>query len=210
KVITGIDVVCTGSDFEQLGPMLDQHQERYLKRPAELLVDGGFAKREQIKKAAAEGVTVYAPVMKIKGKAEDRYKAKLTDCAAVGAWRVRMGTDEAKELYKQRASSVELVNAHIRAQGLQQFNVRGREKVLAVTLWHALAYNLKQMVKLGYEELLKVLIEQFCVCIHAIRSGLRALARRLGPLVAKSVSQRRFYADAQAPMQGVHFGPFWP
>jgi hypothetical protein len=54
-----------------------------------------------------------------------------------------MGTDAAKELYKQRAASVEWVNAQTRAQrGVYQVRVRGQAKVKCLALWTAITHNL--------------------------------------------------------------------
>ena len=62
----------------------------------------------------------------------------------------RMGTDEAKQIYKDRAASIECANAHLRNRGLQRFNVRGLSKARAVLLWHALAHNLKRMMAMNF------------------------------------------------------------
>jgi len=61
-----------------------------------------------------------------------------------------MGSDEGNLIYKERAASVECVNAHLRNRGLRQFNVYGRLKARAVVLWHALAHNLARMLSLGF------------------------------------------------------------
>ena len=54
-----------------------------------------------------------------------------------------MGTDEAKTVYKERASTIETANADLKThRGLGQFKVRGLGKVKSVALWCALAYNL--------------------------------------------------------------------
>ena len=54
-----------------------------------------------------------------------------------------METEEAKEIYKQRASTAEWVNAQGRERhGLQRFVVRGLTKVRCVALLVALAHNL--------------------------------------------------------------------
>jgi len=53
-----------------------------------------------------------------------------------------MGTDEAKKTYKERASTVEWVNARLRRCGLTSFSVRGLKKVRAVLVLTALAHNL--------------------------------------------------------------------
>jgi hypothetical protein len=59
-----------------------------------------------------------------------------------------MGTEEAKTIYKDRASTAECVNALARRRGLVQFVVRGLAKVRAVVLWHALAHNVLRMAAL--------------------------------------------------------------
>jgi hypothetical protein len=53
-----------------------------------------------------------------------------------------MGSDAAKDIYKQRAATAECVNAQARNRGLTRFLVRGTDKVRAVVLWHALAHNM--------------------------------------------------------------------
>ena len=67
-----------------------------------------------------------------------------------------MGTDEAKVIYKERASTAECVNAIARNRGLRQFLVRGLKKVRAVILLYALAHNLMRAVTLRREAALAV------------------------------------------------------
>ncbi len=64
-------------------------------------------------------------------------------------WRARMASDQAKELYKQHAATIECTNAQLRRRGLCQFLVRGRHKARGVLLWHALAHNLMRMHSLN-------------------------------------------------------------
>lgn len=69
---------------------------------------------------------------------------------AVAAWRVRMGTPEAKALYKARAATAECVNALWKDhRGLQRLPVRGLAKVLCVALWMAVTHNLLRWVTLA-------------------------------------------------------------
>jgi hypothetical protein len=53
-----------------------------------------------------------------------------------------MGTEAAKEIYKERAATAECVNAQARNRGLIRFLVRGLDKVKATALWYALAHNM--------------------------------------------------------------------
>ena len=59
-----------------------------------------------------------------------------------------MGTEAAKEIYKERAATAECVNAQARNRGLQRLMVRGLNKVKAIALWFALAHNLMRTVAL--------------------------------------------------------------
>jgi len=115
--------------------------------PDEHLVDGGFAKKESIRDAARRGVTVYAPLMKPKKDDIDPFLPKVGDAPEVAQWRQRMGTPEAAKIYKERASTSETVNAHLRCfRGLDKFVVRGLSKVRCVVLWAVLACNLLKLV----------------------------------------------------------------
>jgi transposase len=144
RVIVGVDVVTQGSDQGQLPPMLDQIEERFGERPKEALVDGGFANRKDIEEVQGgeKKCTVYAPVAKPKKEGVDRYEPKATDSGEVAEWRKRMGTEEAKEIYKQRAATAECVNAQARNRGLQHLTVRGVEKVKAIATWFAIVQNM--------------------------------------------------------------------
>ena len=150
QVISGVDVVNTGSDQGQMAPMVEQHRERYGRTPEQALVDGGFVKHEDIEKVSSgeNGTSVYAPVQKPKKDDRDPHAPQPGDSEVIAEWRTRMGTAEAKEIYRERASTAECVNAIARNRGLRQFLVRGLAKVRAVALWYALAHNLMRAVAL--------------------------------------------------------------
>jgi transposase len=148
QIITGVHVTNSGSDRGQLAPMVEQHQERFEHVPKEALVDGGFAKNEDIEKVQQGGTTVYAPVQKSKDPDRDSHTPRPDDSPEIAAWRKRMATDEAKIIYRERAATAECVNALSRNRGLQQFRVRGLRKVKAVVLLYALAHNLMRAVTL--------------------------------------------------------------
>jgi Transposase DDE domain len=143
QAVVGVDVVTVGSDQGQMPPMLDQIEDRFEHRPKEVLVDGGFAKLEDIERVQAGGkCKVYAPVAKPKRDTVDRHEPKATDSEEVAEWRKRMGTKTAKTIYKERAATAECVNAQARNRGLRQFMVRGLEKVKSVATWFAIAQNM--------------------------------------------------------------------
>lgn len=150
-IITGVDLINSGSDMNQMLPMHEQHQDRYARAPEQWLTDGGFAKHDHIEQLDARATQVFAPVVAPRDKHQrDRHQPLPTDSKALGQWRERMGTDAAKLIYKDRAASIECTNAHLRNRGLQRFNVRGLNKARAVLLWHALAHNLKRMMALNF------------------------------------------------------------
>ena len=156
QVITGVDVTNCGSDQGEMLPMVEQLDERYDKVPDEYLVDGGFAKKEDIERLdpdpdTSTGTTVYAPVQKPKKSTRDPHQPREGDSAKIAAWRKRMGTDEAKQIYKERAATAECVNAIARNRGLRQFNVRGLLKAKAVILWYVIAHNLMRAAALRAE-----------------------------------------------------------
>lgn len=143
QIITGVDVINSGSDRGQLAPMVEQHVERYDQPPGEMLVDGGFIKKDDITAVSApQGqTTVYGPVPKPR-EGVDPHAPRDDDSPAMAEFRQRMATAEAKQIYKERAATAECVNALARIRGLQQFRVRGRMKVRAIVLWYVLAHNL--------------------------------------------------------------------
>ena len=145
QVIVGVDVITNGSDQGQMGPMVEQIRDRYDRVPGAMLVDGGFAKHEDIATVSGTGCTVYAPVQKPKDPKGDRHAPSPRDSERVAEWRQRMGTEEAKTIYKDRAATAECVNALARRRGLLQFLVRGVSKVRTIALWHALAHNVLRM-----------------------------------------------------------------
>ena len=151
RVIVGVEVTNRGSDMGQATPMLDQVEKRTGQRPSEILVDGGYVDHASIDRATQDGTTVYGPVPKLrKGDTRDPHAPREDDSAAVAAWRQRMGTDEAKTIYKQRAATAETINADAKKhRGLDSLNVRGRDRALGSACLFALTYNVLRLITLG-------------------------------------------------------------
>jgi transposase len=150
QVIVGVEGVTTGSAADQMASMVDQVEERSGKVPPEVLVDGGWAKHDQIGAVSAPevGYTVYAPVPKPRDPTVDRHAPKPGDSVAVAAWRQGMATEQAKTISKDRAATAECVNALARGRGLVQLLVGGLAQVKAIALWQALAHNVKRAARL--------------------------------------------------------------
>jgi transposase len=146
-IIVGIDVNSEGSDAGLMKPMVEQIQERHGRTPEEMLVDGGFMMVQDTIDVTRMGVVIYMPVKeesKKRQKGIDPFAPIATDAPEVAAWRQRMGQAESKEIYKERASTAEWVNAQARNRGCQQFRVRGQKKVKDVGMWFAIVHNLLQ------------------------------------------------------------------
>ena len=149
RIVVGVSVTQSGSDMNQLTPMLQEIDRRTGRLPDEHLVDGGYVKKQAIEDAAAQGVEVYAPQSKLR---EGASAPRWDDGKGVAAWRERMESDEGRELYKERGSTAETVNADLRQwRGLRQLPVRGTGKVLSVLLWMVLSYDLMRVIRLGLE-----------------------------------------------------------
>lgn len=150
QVIIGVGVTTAGTDAGQAPPMVDQIVERTERRPEGYLVDGGFAKREDITTLGRKGMVVYAPTRPPRTTTSGRTQVspRSDDTPEVVAWRARMDTEEAKIIYRERAATAECVNARGRFLGLRQFTVRGTAKVLTVLLLTAIAHNMLRWIAL--------------------------------------------------------------
>lgn len=149
-IIAGIDVTNQGTDGGLMLPMMEQLQENYGITPKQALVDGGYGNKQDVEEAKAKGIEVFTPLKNEKKdlqEGKDPYQAKKRDGPGMKDLRERMGTVEAKETYKKRASTAEWVNAGMRNRGLYQVKVRGLQKVRTVVLLYALAHNLVQMIQ---------------------------------------------------------------
>jgi len=150
-VIVGADVTNAGADAGRMSPMVEQVEERYAARPEQYLADGGFSTFKDIERLESSGTQVYAPVKdeeKKREKGEDPFARRKRDSKEVATWRERMGTEPAKQIYKQRAATAEFPNAGCRNRGLLRFLVRGLSKTKAVSLWQALAHNFQRTLSL--------------------------------------------------------------
>jgi hypothetical protein len=143
-LIVGVDVTNQGTDAGLMDPMLEQVEERTGQVPDEHLTDGGFATVDDIENVTARGTTVFTPVKDVDKKkvaGVDPFQPQPKDSEAIGAWRQRMGTEEAKETYKLRAQTAEWTNAQARNRNFYRVRVRGLAKVQMIALWYALIHN---------------------------------------------------------------------
>ncbi len=131
KVIVGVKVTQSGHDYGQLGPMQEQIKERYGYLPLNVLADPGFLQHKDVEEVAKTG-RVYIPCE----------TTKTDKSPALTEMKNRMETTEAKEMYKERAATAELVNARTRTRGLTQFLVAGVKKAQIVATLFAIGNNM--------------------------------------------------------------------
>ena len=157
RAIVGVSVTNRGSDQGQAMPMLAQIEARTGRRPAEILLDGGYPSHDTIDQVTAAGVTLYAPVPAPRVKADpppdqppiDPHLPRPGDSDAVAAWRIRMATDDAKQIYKLRAATAETVNADAKAhRGMAATALRGLDKVAGSACLFVLTYNILRFITL--------------------------------------------------------------
>jgi len=148
RFIVGNIVVNKGNDFNQMPPMINQVEDRYAKIADEWLVDQGYLVHDHISNTQKRGYKVFVTPSKV-GK-KNAYEPHDGEDNELAEWRVRMGTDEAKEIYKDRASNSEWANAGMRNRGMKQLLVRGINNVKSVLSLHTLTHNILRAVKLEY------------------------------------------------------------
>ena len=142
RFIVGNYVTNRGSDYGELNVMFNKVKSKLKITPQQWLVDQGYLDHEDIIKTQKADCKVY--VNPKKKKNTNNEDCELTE------WRTRMGMDEAKEIYKDRASTSEWVNAGMRNRGLQRLLIRGVMGANSVLNLHVLTHNIQRAVKLGY------------------------------------------------------------
>jgi transposase len=139
QIILAVDVDTTGSDHGLARGGLERLAAGGIA-PADYLVDGGFAKNQDIEWAYQRGTRVWCPAMHNKHGTQP-YAPRPADGPGVADWRQRMASERSTVMYKQRCTA-ECPNAAARRMGLTRLLVRGKEKVRTVLRWFALAHNM--------------------------------------------------------------------
>lgn len=149
RIILGVQVSNAGTDSKLAEPMIEEIERRTGGSPSEYLADGGFVSETSVEEVSRAGVMLYAPVPARRG-VEDPHQPRPGDSPELASWRKRMGSEEGKRIYGERASTAETINADLKTwRTLERVNVRGIKKVLCVALWNVLAYNMIRWTALG-------------------------------------------------------------
>jgi len=76
---------------------------------------------------------------------------RMTENAEVAAFREKMKTETAKQIYKKRGPVAEFPNAWIKDKlGIRKFRLRGMAKAGTEALWGAFTYNVQQWIRLSW------------------------------------------------------------
>ena len=148
-VIVAIEPTDRRNDKALAVPMVEEIARRDGRSPERLLVDTGYATRDDIVILAEHDphpVVVYAPppperdTVKPDSASNRAYK-RSREPEPVKQWRARMVTEDGREVFKRRLG-IERLHAQTKRRGLGMVQVCGRRKAQAVMLWQALAHNL--------------------------------------------------------------------
>jgi transposase len=145
--VISVSVTEQGTDHGLLAPAFDEVERRYDVKPHIGLADGGYCSKADIEALHAKEIELFCPLPS-NGKGDPTAPRKGDGPGAI-AWRQRMASEQGQAIYKRRFPT-ERPHAHMRNHGLQQLLVRGADKVKAVMLWHAHAFNFRQFNRLGW------------------------------------------------------------
>lgn len=151
RAIYGVDVVNT-LDPGMIAPMIAEVSHRLkslgIKDPEHWLGDAAYGYKDDLN-AVYElypDIKVIAPPSQ---ELEVAQRIKKTDSEAVKRWRKSIGTEEFKDIYRQRCSTAEFSNMLTKAKGAGQVLVRGIQKVTSMCLLHAIAFNMARFWNLS-------------------------------------------------------------
>ena len=163
-----------------IGPVAESNSEASLKRrgvsPDFYPDKFRYDEKNNTFTCPAEKALTFQRTSRLEGRNQHQYRAKAEDCencpfrnqccpknsprmiirkqdsAAVQAFREKMQTEQAKQIYRSRAEVAETPNAWIKAKfGLRQFRLRGLRKVGIEAGWACLTYNVRQWIRLIWE-----------------------------------------------------------
>lgn len=84
-------------------------------------------------------------------KASPRVIVRKQDSDTVRAFRAKMQSEEAKQIYRTRSEVAEFPNAWIKEKlGLRKFRLRGLRKAGMEAAWCCLTYNIQQWIRLSW------------------------------------------------------------
>jgi hypothetical protein len=156
QLVLGTDVLGTTNDRAGLDAMIDALCET-LGKPETLLADAGYASGALVRRLADREIEPLIAIARNQGARQYDFRPPPENPkpppGVTAEWRIAMQqklqTDEAKDKYRLRKSTVEPVFGIIKSVlGFTRFSLRGINKVKTEWLLVALAYNCKRMARL--------------------------------------------------------------
>lgn len=153
--ITGIRVTDRRSDSGLAHMMVEESERRTGRAINRLLADTGYVDEADItalggRSGAPVDVFIPPPYQRTDVKPatlKERERKRARESEPMKEWRARMA-GETSEAFMKKRKRIERVNAYIKSHGLASLEVRGLEKVQAVALLQAIAYNLVTALRL--------------------------------------------------------------
>ena len=145
RVIFGTDVVNTldpGTSPKMMQNVHSTLEKLGMPKIKNWNADSAYSSKEDVEIAAEffPECNYYSPAKPRRGV--DTKINKKNDSEAVKKWRKTLDTEEMKESYKNRCSTAEFSNAQTKNHGMQEFLVRGFEKVRGMVNLHAISHNI--------------------------------------------------------------------
>jgi transposase len=148
-LIVTVKVTDQASDNGLLQPMMKKVHAETGRLPDRALLDAGYASQKDIEQLEKAGVKLYMPPKNERQESKqgkDPYAKKRDDTLPVATWRARMGTAEARTIYRRRAPVAEGVHAQQSNRGWRRYRLRGLVKAGIEALWQAMAHNLRLLI----------------------------------------------------------------
>jgi transposase len=150
--IVAARVTQNGHDVHALVPMVDEVERCCRRRPRRVLADSGFYSNDNVATLHQRGMRAYVPDPNLAGEMHGGRAAEITNGhirashPELLAMRRKLRRRRGRLIYERRKTIVEGVFGVLKAQrGMQQFRLRGLEKVGTEWMLAALAYNLGRL-----------------------------------------------------------------
>lgn len=151
RLIIHQHVTQNGNDKQEIQPTLQWFTQYPELKPPSLLADAGYFSEANVKLCEEKNITPYISFGKEKHNQplEERFKEAdplPNNPTSIEKMKHRLQTQEGKEIYAQRKSTVEPVFGVIKhIMGFRQFMLRGFEKAKGEWNLMCIAYNLKRL-----------------------------------------------------------------
>jgi hypothetical protein len=151
------EVTQATNDKEQIAPALEQLRTlpAELGVPSAIVADAGYFSAKNVAKCEQVGIIPYLSMRREKhhswltARLRKRLPEPAADATAVERMLFRMQTDEGRDLYAKRKSTIETTFANVKsAIGFRSFLLRGHRKVNGEWKLVCAAYNLKHLHRL--------------------------------------------------------------